>query len=407
MRPSTAQSLTRITPSLRRLTYQIGVGRSIAYNNKYNYGTNILLVSRRLSKRLECFSVRFSTTLSTSSSAGLILGCLSRQQRSASSSEGCLGLGGSTRRLRTSVAVMASSKKSSKKEFPQGAFFKYEEEDQGEGETCSPLPCIDIGANLMDEAYDKDVEEVLQRAHQAGVKAIVITGTSVKASEAAVAFAQEKSSPEVQLFATVGVHPHDAKSCDDSTVAKLRELAAHPKCVAIGECGLDFDRNFSPPDVQKRVFEEQVVLAKELQKPLFMHCREAAKELCEIIGRHAPLGVEGVVHCFTGSMDEMKAFVDLDLHIGITGWICDDREDRSVNLSAVVKEVPQGKLMIETDAPYLTPRSIRPNRVRPWRNEPCLLPHVMCKVAQAREESMSTLSKHALQTTQNFFNIST
>ena len=319
------------------------------------------------------------------------------------------GVSAVTSGTRTATAMTSSQQQQQKKKkkkdkvFPQGALFKYGKEDYPK----DALPCVDIGANLMDKAFENDVDEVMERASAAGLKAVVVTGTSVKASKAAIAFAEEKAKQQDKLgmFATVGVHPHDAKTCNDETRDVLRALASHPKCVAIGECGLDFDRNFSPQDVQREVFEMQIKLAKELGKPLFMHCRDAADDLCEIVKRNQPLGVEGVVHCFTGSMEEMRRFVDLGFHIGITGWICDDREGRSEELSAVVASVPEGKLMIETDAPYLTPRSIRPNKVRPWRNEPCLLPHVMSKVSEARGETMETLSEHALKTTQKFFGI--
>ena len=156
-------------------------------------------------------------------------------------------------------------------------------------------------------------------------------------------------------------------------------------------------------------------------KPVFMHCREASSALREVIGKAGYVfsasnkdesngcGAKairgGVVHCFTGTTDEAKTFVGLGLHIGITDWICDDREGRSKGLCEAVRCVPAGKLMVETDAPYLTPRTIRPNRNRPWRNEPCLLPHVMSKVAEAREQTMEDLSAECLETTNKFFQL--
>jgi len=311
---------------------------------------------------------------------------------------------------------MSAKATSKKKEFPEGAFFDWTAtfDDHAPG----PLPSIDIGCNLVDDAFEKDVDEVLLRARRAGLSAIVVTGTSVAASERALAFADANSGKEphgIDIFATCGVHPHDAKSCDASTIPKLRELAQHPKCVAVGECGLDFDRNFSPPETQRAVFEQQLRLGLELGKPLFMHCREASEDLCSIIRKvteessssssSSSSELVGVVHCFTGTMAEMQRFVEMGLHIGITGWICDDREGRGASLSEVVAQVPQGKLMVETDAPYLTPRSIRPNRVRPWRNEPCLLPHVMHRVAGVRQETMQALANHTLKTSQSFFGL--
>lgn len=186
------------------------------------------------------------------------------------------------------------------------------------------------------------------------------------------------------LYFTAGVHPHNAKRCGPTTLAELRQLASHPRCVAIGECGLDFNRNFSPPDVQQQWFEAQVQLAKELRLPLFLHCRDATDAFVAILRRHAPHPAPIVVHCFTGSRQDLQPLLDLDAYIGITGWICDDRPERGgADLASLLPLIPPERLMIETDAPYLTPRSIKPSRVRPGRNEPALLPHVLTAAAAA------------------------
>ncbi|GLC35822.1 hypothetical protein PLESTB_000497900 [Pleodorina starrii] len=258
----------------------------------------------------------------------------------------------------------------------------------------SPVPLVDIGCNLVDPSFRSDLPAVLQRARDANVRALVVTGTCVRTSTAAAHLCESQQRQEGQgqgrgqgsypLFFTAGVHPHNAKQCDRSTLEELRRLAAHPRCVAIGECGLDFNRNFSPPDVQERWFEEQVLLAKELRRPLFMHCRDAGERFAEILRRHSPLPAPAVVHCFTGSGRELETFLELGLYIGITGWICDDRPERGgAELASLLDSIPRERLMIETDAPYLVPRSIKPSRARPGRNEPSLLPHVLQAAAAA------------------------
>ncbi|KAI8473914.1 MAG: hypothetical protein J3K34DRAFT_366525 [Monoraphidium minutum] len=264
----------------------------------------------------------------------------------------------------------------------------------------SPGPIIDIGVNLADDCFDKDRDEVLARAAAAGVAAVIVTGCTVRSATAAAALC-ERPSP-VPLFFTAGVHPHNAKDCGEGTLGELRALAAHPKCVAIGECGLDFNRNFSPPDVQVDWFARQVALALELRKPLFMHCRDAGEKFAEVLrgagaaveghenggesgggGRGAArLAVPGVLHCFTGSGAELRDCLGLGLCIGITGWVCDDRPERGgAELAALLPTIPSDRLMIETDAPYLVPRTIKPSKARPHRNEPCMLPHVLAQVA--------------------------
>lgn len=149
------------------------------------------------------------------------------------------------------------------------------------------------------------------------------------------------------------------QNCDDGTIAALQRLAAHPRCVAIGECGLDFNRNFSPPDVQETWFVRQIELAEALGKPLFMHCRDAGPRFAALLKAHRR-SVPGVLHCFTGNEDELKQALDLGLFIGITGWVCDDRPERGgAELAALLPLIPDDRLLIETDAPYLTPRCIK------------------------------------------------
>jgi len=230
----------------------------------------------------------------------------------------------------------------------------------------------------------QDREAVLGRAARAGVDTLVVTGCCERTSRVAHDYVSTGPSRQgCELYFTTGVHPHNAKLCGSETLEDLRRMAAHPRCVAIGECGLDFNRNFSPPDVQERWFEEQVKLAVELRMPLFLHCREAMPSMLEILGRHR-LTAPAVMHCFSGSREELEAVLALGCHVGITGWVCDDRPERGgAELANLLSTIPRDKLMIETDGPYLTPRSIKPSRSRPKRNEPALLPVVCQAVAEA------------------------
>lgn len=254
---------------------------------------------------------------------------------------------------------------------------------------------IDIGVNLGHRRFARDREAVVARAREAGVEAMVLTGTSVAESEQAAELAHTFGE-----VATAGVHPHDAASWDDAAADALRALAARPEVVAIGECGLDFDRDFSPRPAQERCFEAQLALAAELELPVFLHERAAHARFLALLEPWLPKLPAAVVHCFTGEGDALDAYLARDLHVGITGWICDER--RGTHLKALVPRIPAGRLMVETDAPFLTPRDIRP---RPKRNEPALLPHVGAAVAAARGETPGALAAHTTRTARAFFGL--
>ena len=228
---------------------------------------------------------------------------------------------------------------------------------------------VDIGANLTHAAFRDDLDAVLARAREAGVETIIVTGTTVEESLQA---------STLGLPFTAGVHPHHARDCDARTIPQLREISKHPRCVAIGECGLDFNRNYSPHPDQEKWFIAQIELGIELGKPLFLHSRDAHPRFSEILSSAKPK--KAVAHCFTGERDELKAYLDLGLYVGITGWICDER--RGGHLVELVKEIPRDRLLLETDAPYLTPRDLRP-QPKARRNEPAFLPHILGAVARA------------------------
>jgi len=260
-------------------------------------------------------------------------------------------------------------------------------------------------ARAGDEAFAGDVEEVVVRARASGVCAqrasprasllafslslvraqvrdIIITGTSLASSAAALALAQRLGAG---VWATAGVHPHHAADWSAASADALAALAAHPKCVALGECGLDFNRNLSTPQQQEHALVAQLALAQRLRKPLFLHCRDAAERMHALLAQALPsLAAPAVMHCFTGTEAEAAQFVAMGLYVGFTGWACDEREGRAEALAQAIRAVPLDRLLLETDAPYLVPRSIAPARARPRRNEPCLLPHVAAAVAAAR-----------------------
>jgi TatD DNase family protein len=234
---------------------------------------------------------------------------------------------------------------------------------------------VDIGANLTHPAFRDDLDVVLTRARQAGVETILVTGTTVQESQAALALAASR--PEA-LYATAGVHPHHARDCDSLTIPALRDLAKDPRVVAIGECGLDFNRNYSPHPDQEKWFIAQIELGLSLSKPLFLHSRDAHPRFAEILKHHQVKNA--VAHCFTGEREELKAYLDLGLYIGMTGWICDERRGR--HLVDLVREIPRERLLIETDSPYLTPRDLKP-QPKARRNEPAFLAHILKAVARA------------------------
>ncbi|MBK6920981.1 MAG: TatD family hydrolase [Deltaproteobacteria bacterium] len=260
-------------------------------------------------------------------------------------------------------------------------------------------PLVDIGANLTNRSFATDLELVLQRAAAAGVAQIVVTGASAEASREALTLAQAKPG---RLWSTAGVHPHVSAGFGDDTLAVLRACLADPRCVAVGECGLDYDRDYSPRDEQRRAFARQLELAIELQRPVFLHERAAHGDFVAMLREHRSSLPHVVVHCFTGTGDELDAYLELDAHIGITGWICDER--RGHHLRELVPRIPAARLMVETDAPYLLPRDLKP-MPRHRRNEPALLVHVAHAVASAAGKPFAQLAAETTAVARAFFGL--
>lgn len=261
------------------------------------------------------------------------------------------------------------------------------------------MDLIDIGANLTHESFRQDFDDMLARASAHGVGRMVVTGASREGSEHALAMAKASGG---RLFATAGVHPHHAIDYDDATDALIRQWAREPEVRAVGETGLDYNRNYSPREVQREVFERQLAIAVEVGKPLFLHQRDAHHDFLAILKRYRDRVPAAVVHCFTDTGDALRDYLELDCHIGITGWICDER--RGAHLRELVKLIPADRLMLETDSPYLLPRTIRP-MPKDRRNEPMYLAHIRDEVAKDRGESKEALTASSVRTSELFFGL--
>jgi len=263
-----------------------------------------------------------------------------------------------------------------------------------------PTPgLIDIGVNLSHDSFADDRHAVIEHARRAGVIQMIITGASAAGSRQALALAH--AGPQ-QLFATAGVHPHHATELNADVLGELESLAREPQVVAVGECGLDYFRDFSPRDVQRRAFHQQLELAARVGKPVFLHEREAHDDFAAIVREHRATLVGAVAHCFTGNRQQLDHYLQLDLAIGITGWICDER--RGGHLLELVREIPAAALHLETDAPYLLPRDLAP-RPASRRNEPRYLPHIAAVVARARGQTLEQLAASASAASRRLFRL--
>jgi TatD DNase family protein len=258
---------------------------------------------------------------------------------------------------------------------------------------------LDIGANLTHRSFDADREQVIERARAVSVSTMIVTGADLESSRHAAELA--RTHPGV-LFATAGVHPHHADSLDVATIEALRLLIAQPQVVAVGECGLDYYRNFSPHAAQRRAFESQLRLAAESGRPVFLHQREAHADFVAQLRDFRGLLSAAVAHCFTGTAEELEDYLELGLSIGITGWFCDER--RGAHLHELVRRIPIDRLMLETDAPYLMPRDLKP-RPSNHRNEPMVLPHIGAAVARARGETPVFCAQHTTAHARAFFRL--
>ncbi|MCZ0954538.1 MAG: YchF/TatD family DNA exonuclease [Rhodospirillaceae bacterium] len=258
---------------------------------------------------------------------------------------------------------------------------------------------IDIGVNLTHESFDRDRGDVLKQARDAGVRRLIVTGTSLTESVRALELA--RAFPGT-LYSTAGVHPHNAAQFDEHTADALGELLVRNEVVAVGECGLDFYRDFSPRDAQRRAFQAQLEIAADVRLPVFLHQRDAHDELLELLRPVRSSLCGGVAHCFTGTAQMARDYLDMDLYIGITGWLCDER--RGADLKDAVRHLPLDRVMIETDAPYLLPRDL-PRKPRGRRNEPRFLPHILVRMAEAMNRSVDEVAEATRRNAEQLFSL--
>ena len=279
------------------------------------------------------------------------------------------------------------------------------------------MKLIDVGLNLMDPSYDQDREQVIQAAAEAGVSPLVITASGERNCREALLYADRyNSSHPGALYCKAGLHPHDAKNWHEGSAdffkGLIRErepgdpgfLSQRTPIAAIGECGLDYNRDFSPRDIQRRCFVKQAELASELSLPLFLHERDAFEDFSAILGDHIRSVPAALVHCFTGSGDELEHYLSLGCYIGITGWVCDER--RGKHLWDLVKRIPADKLMLESDGPYLLPRDLPAElkgSVKGRRNEPKYLPHINFILARLLDKDPRQLAKETYENSFRFF----
>lgn len=258
---------------------------------------------------------------------------------------------------------------------------------------------FDIALNLNSAQFDKDRAAVIERAQLAGVSGMLLLASDMDESKVVAELALQW--PQL-CYATAGVHPHDAKSVSLEQIEGLKPLLAEPQVVAVGECGLDFNRDFSPRPQQEAIFEAQLALAAELNMPVVMHERDAHQRFIDILKPWRDKLPAAVLHCFTSDQAALKACLELDLYIGITGWVCDER--RGLDLQQRVKEIPANRLLLETDAPYLLPRDLKP-KPKSRRNEPCYLGHIYQRVADLRQQALPELQLQVQQNALRLFQL--
>lgn len=264
----------------------------------------------------------------------------------------------------------------------------------------SEIKRIDIGINLMNKQFNNDREEIVENSLKNGT-GLIITGTDLYSSKDAINFIRNNKYKNV--WCTVGVHPHNADEVDGEYYGELIGLIHKNKDIvaAVGEAGLDYDRMFSPADDQRKIFKDLQNTAEVFNLPMFLHERKAVEDFIKISKSHRNLCKRSVVHCFTGDKNTVYRYLQMGYMIGLTGWICDNRRNKDV-LEAL-KIIPLERIMIETDAPYLTPLNVKEKL--PRRNTPDNLHYVIEKIAEVKKVTYSEVEKATLENTKKTFNI--
>ena len=262
---------------------------------------------------------------------------------------------------------------------------------------------IDIGINLTNKQFHNDIENIIHNALEANVSQMILTGTNVKNSQQSASIA--KDFPGI-LYSTASIHTHDAKHFDDNSISELSILLQKPQVVAVGECGLDFDRDFSPIVAQEKCYKAQLELAITTKKPLFLHERAAFERFMDITKEYLPQLPKAVVHCFTGTLAEAKNYLDQGFYLGFTGAISDT--NRFAHLKEVLQYVPLDRLLIETDAPFMLPKNVPKSAMTKYherRCEPAFLPYVAGTIASFKGISLAEVAQVSTQNAKDFFGL--
>jgi len=258
------------------------------------------------------------------------------------------------------------------------------------------MKIFDSHCHLDDRSYKRDINNVLERAQSAGVNRMMTIGINKRTSDIAVSLAQSHD----RIYASVGVHPHDVENCNEAILEELVELAKNKEVRAWGEIGLDFNRMYSPRDDQEKWFRRQLEIAGRLDLPMIFHERDSNGRFLEMLKNNCSATINGVVHCFSGTFEELRRYLELGLHIGITGILT--MKSRGAQLREMVSTIPANRLLVETDAPYLTPS---PERNRHKRNEPAFVKSVLLKLAEVRGIDPEELSEVVWENTCKLYNI--
>jgi len=255
---------------------------------------------------------------------------------------------------------------------------------------------FDAGINLFSDRFNSDRDDVVRRARDVNIKEMLLISSDLAESQLNTQYCSNVPS----LYCTAGVHPHQAAGVSAGWIADLESLLQDPHVVAVGECGLDFNRNFSTPEQQIEVFEAQLAVATRLNKPVYLHERDAFPIQISLLKNHP--GLRGIAHCFTGDSSQLKTYLDLGLYIGITGWLCDTKRGQS--LMDAVRYLPLDRLILETDAPFLLPKTMAP-KPKSSRNEPAYLPTVAAQFAHLTGHSLDDIALHSRRNSLTLFQI--
>lgn len=257
---------------------------------------------------------------------------------------------------------------------------------------------FDIGVNLSNSQLLSKIDYILAENTMHHIEGMIAIGCNVDESKQCIALASQYA----PIYATAGVHPHHADHLTPDSIDELLSLIQNTHVVAVGETGLDFNRNYSTKPNQLSAFQTQIEMAIEVNKTLYVHQRDAHSDVLSLLKQYRSKLNNIVIHCFTDTEEALRAYIDLDCYIGITGWVCDERKGQA--LQQILQYIPSNRLLLETDAPFLLPRTLKP-KPKKSTNFPFYLPEIAKVVSALRQESIEMLTLTTTQNAYNCFNI--